>query len=117
MRRLRSITLGVSLLVAFALPAAAHSTITISPLSQSRDSGQLASWTVGWNGSGSTRVVFCYGDGTPCPDITTNAASRSFSHTFYECVNKTFQQTAYVTQGGHTLGRNASTSVSGGGPC
>lgn len=117
MRRLWSIILGISLVFAVVTPAAAHTTVTIGPSSQSRNSGQLASWTVSWNGSGSTRVVFCYGDGTPCPDIMTSANSLSRSHTFYECTDKTITQTAYVTQGGHTIVQSASTTVNGGPPC
>lgn len=116
-RRLLTIILGASLGLAIALPAAAHTTVDINPSSQSRDSGELASWTVSWNGSGSTRVVFCPGGGSDCKDRTTSGNSRGFTHTFYECTNKTIEQTAYVTQGGHALGKYAYTSVSAGRLC
>lgn len=117
MRRLRSMVLGIVVSLVVLLPVAAHTTVSINPSSQSKNSGQLASWTAGWNGGGSTRIVFCYGDGTPCPDNTTNANSKAYSHTSYECTDQTIQQTAYVTQGGHALGRNAYTNVNGGGSC
>lgn len=112
-----SIVLALCLALVLAVPVLGHTTAGISPYSQSKASGQTAAWTVSWNGSGSTRVVFCYGDGSACPDITTSANSRNFSHAFYTCTNKTFKQTAFVTQGGHTYETWSYTTVSAGPIC
>lgn len=61
--------------------------------------------------------MFCYGDGTACPVKNTNFNSEAFSHRFYTCVYNTYTQTAFVTQGAHTLTRYASTNVTAGTIC
>lgn len=111
------LVLAACLSLVLSVPVLGHTWADVGPNSQTRASGALASWTTSWNGGGSTRVVFCYGDGTSCPDITTNNLSRGFSHRFYTCVYNSYSQTAYVTQGGHTYAANANTNVQAGTIC
>jgi hypothetical protein len=117
MRLRLGLVLAACLSLVLAVPVFGHTWADIAPDSQTRNSGETAFWTASWNGSGSTRVVFCYGDGTACPDITTSNNSRGFSHKFYTCVYNTYSQTAYVTQGGHTYAASASTNVRAGVIC
>lgn len=117
-RRLRvALALTSCLLMLLAVPVLSHTSASISPSSQTKASGALAVWQVTWNQSAATQVVFCYGDGTACPVKNTNFNSEAFSHRFYTCVYNTYTQTAYVTQGGHTLTRYASTHVTAGMIC
>lgn len=104
------------LTLALAIPVMGHTSASISPSSQTVNSGQQTLWFVTWNVNAATQVVFCYGDGTACPIKNTTGQGATFSHKFYTCVYNTYSQTAYVTQG-HTLTRFASTSVRAGTIC
>lgn len=117
----RIIAIVASLLVfATTAPVLAHTSASITPASQSRAYGALASWTVAWNSSppGGTDILFCYGDGQ-CTSASSAGLSRGFSHRFYPCNSKNFQQRAEVHQSNptHTLVVYSATYVTGGGIC
>lgn len=112
-----ALVLAACISLVLTVPVLGHTSATITPSSQIKASGQSAFFQVSWNGSGSTQVILCPGDGSSCPVKTTTTNTTAFSHTFYSCVSTSFNQTAYVTQGGHTRTDNSVVHVQGGPLC
>lgn len=117
MRRQIALALSLCLLLTVAVPVAAHTSVSISPASQTKNSNTTASWTGSWNGSGTSHVTFCYGDGGSCADLYTSANSRGFSHVFCTFTYRHYTQTLTVFQGGHGIYTNSDTAVNGTSQC
>lgn len=85
------------LTLAMAIPVMAIS-INVSPNSQSRDSGEQASWTSSWTaGQGGPYVATLRpDDGSPTKSKNVSGLSTSFTHKYYECYYSTFDPVGKV---------------------
>lgn len=117
-RRFLLITALVAI-VALVAAGAAFAGVSLSPESQTVNSGDVTSWVGSWWGVSPFDVTFTWGDGTtPFTMNRWNATGDTFKHTFYTCYDEYYAQTLTVTDAANsTSSQSVHTTVLAGNIC